>query len=87
MLFMTIVTWKPTKRDEVFKRFAAKGTVTGGKIIGAWTAIGGGRAFRLVDVNDPNGMVTTSNIWSDIAELEVIPVMESGQAIKLVSKK
>lgn len=87
MLFMTIVTWEPAKRDEVFRSFVEKGTVTGGKIIGGWTAIGGGKAFRLVDVDDPNGMVTTSNIWSDIAELEVISVMESGQAIKLVSKK
>jgi len=32
-------------------------------------------------------MVTTCNIWSDIAKMEIIPVMESGQAIKLVSKK
>jgi hypothetical protein len=87
MLFMTIVTWEPGKRDELYKRFAEKGTVTGGKIIGGWSAIEGGRAFRLVDVDDPKGMVTTCHIWSDIAKMEVIPVMESGEAIKLVSKK
>jgi len=87
MLFMTIVTWEPEKRNEVFKRFAEKGTVTGGKIIGGWNVIGGGRAFRLADVDDPKAAFTTCHIWDDIAKLEVIPVIESEQAMKLVSKR
>ena len=87
MLFMTIVTWEPEKRDEVFKRFAEKGTATGGKIIGGWNVIGGGRAFRLADVDDPKAMFTVSDLWSDITKLEVIPVIESEQVMKLVSKK
>ena len=87
MLFMTIVTWEPEKRDEVFKRFAEKGTVTGGKIIGAWNAIAGGRAFRVADVDDPKAAFATCNVWSDLGKLEVIPIIESEQAMKLAASK
>ena len=55
MLFMTILTWEPEKRDAVIKRTAEKGTVTAGKIIGQWGAIAGGRAFRVVELDDPKG--------------------------------
>jgi len=87
MLFMTIVTWEPEKRDEVRKRFEEKGTVTGGKIIGQWSAIAGGRSFRLVEVEDPKGMFAASNVWNDIAKLEVIPVIEREELTKLLAGK
>jgi hypothetical protein len=87
MLFMTILTWEPEKRDELFKRFAEKGTVTGGKILGQWNAIAGGRAFRLVDVDDPKAAFATCNIWNDVGKLEIIPIIESEQVRELMSKK
>ena len=42
MLFMSIVSWEPEKRDEVVKRFAEKGTMRlpGRKVIGTWNEIG-----------------------------------------------
>lgn len=85
MLFMTVFTWEPEKKAEVFKRFAEKGTVTGGKILGQWIATAGGRVFRLVDVDDPNAAFTTCNIWNDLGKLEIIPIIESQQAMKLIS--
>jgi hypothetical protein len=87
MLFITIMTWEPAKRDEVRKRWAEKGKLTGGKILGQWSTIEGGRTFRLAEVEDPKGAVLTCNAWNDIAELEVIPVIETEELMKLVSKK
>jgi hypothetical protein len=87
MLFITIATWEPEKRDEVRKRWAEKGTLTGGKIIGQWSAVGGGRSFRLAEVEDPKGGAVACNAWSDIEKLEVIPVIETQELMKLVSKK
>ena len=87
MLFITITTYEPEKRDEVRKRFAEKGKATGGKILGQWTAIGGGRSFRLAEVEDPKGAVVACNAWNDIAKLEIIPVIETEELMKLVSKK
>ena len=37
--------------------------------------------------DDPKAAFTASNIWSDIAKVEVIPVTEGELAMKLVSKK
>lgn len=90
MLFMTIITWEPEKRDEMLRRFAEKGTVTassGGKIIGEWSAIAGGRSFRVVDVDDPKAMAAVSNVWTDISKFEVIPVIETGELMKLAASK
>lgn len=87
MLFMTIFTWEPEKRDEMVQKFAEKGTVTAGKRIGAWSAIEGGRAFALVDADDPKAMVAVSHVWNGIAKMETIPVIESAELVKIVSKK
>jgi hypothetical protein len=87
MLFMTIVSWEPAKRDEVRKAFAEQRTAIGGKIIGTWSDIGGCRAFRLIDGDDPKAMVVASNLWNDIAKLEIIPVIESQELMKILSKK
>jgi hypothetical protein len=87
MLFMSIITWEPEKRSEVRKAFAEKGAVTGGKIIGTWSDIGGCRAFRLLDGDDPKAMVVASNLWNDIATIEIIPVIESQELMKVLASK
>jgi hypothetical protein len=50
MLYITIMTWQPETADAVSKRAAQKLSLTAGRIIGQWTAIEGGRAFRVVEV-------------------------------------
>lgn len=89
MLFMSIITWEPEKRDEVIKRYAEKGAMTlpGRKVIGTWNAIGGNRAFRLVEIEDPKAAVVASFAWSDLVNIEEIPVMESGELMKVISGK
>jgi hypothetical protein len=87
MLFLSIVSWEPEKRDEVVKRFAEKGTVTipSRKVIGTWNAIGGNKVFRLVEIEDPKALVAADIAWSDIVQIEEIPVMETKELMKLVS--
>jgi hypothetical protein len=89
MLFMSIVTWEPEKRDEVVKRFAEKGamTISGRKVIGTWNAIGGNRVFRLVEIEDPKALVAADVAWSDLVKIEEIPVMETGELMKVISGK
>ena len=89
MLFMSIITFEPEKRDEVVKRFAEKGAMTlpGRKVIGTWNAIGGNRVFRLVEIEDPKALVLASAAWSDLVNIEEIPVMESGELMKVISGK
>ena len=87
MLFMSIVTWEPEKRNEVRKAFTEQGTVTGGKIIGTWSDIGGCRSFRLLEGDDPKAMVAASNLYNDIATVEIIPVIETQELMKVVASK
>jgi len=89
MLFMSIVSWEPEKRDEVVKRHAEKGAMTlpGRKVIGTWNAIGGNRVFKLVEIEDPKALVLASAAWSDLVNIEEIPVMESGELMKVISGK
>lgn len=90
MLFMTIVTWEPEKTNELIKRFAEKGTVTsskGGKAIGNWTATAGGQAFRLIDTDDSKAMAMAGMVWNDIAKMEVIPVIETEELMKVLASK
>jgi hypothetical protein len=87
MLFMTITSWQPEKADAVGKRAAQKLSLTAGKIIGQWTAIEGGRAFRVVEVDDPKGAAAVCAAWNDICEMEVIPIMTSEDYVKAVATK
>jgi hypothetical protein len=89
MLFMSIITFEPEKRDEVIKRFAEKGAVTlsGRKVIGTWSEIGGNRAFRLVEIEDPKALVAATFDWSDLTKIEEIPVIETEEMMKFVKSK
>jgi hypothetical protein len=85
MLFMTIFTYEPEKRNEVVKRRTDKGPIAPGKIIGEWSSIAGGRVFRLVEVEDPKALFEGVRVWSDLGRIELIPVITMEEVMKLVS--
>ena len=87
MLFMAIFTYEPAKGSEVLKRRTEKGPLTAGKIIGEWTSIAGGQVFRVVELDDPKVALAASRAWSDLGEIDLIPIMETEEVIKLASKK
>ena len=89
MLFMTIYTYEPEKREAVIKRRAEKGAMapTGMIIVGEWSDITGGRVFRLVEVDDPRVMLGASAAWADLGKIESVPVMQTEEVMKLVSGK
>lgn len=89
MLFMSIATYEPEKRNEVIKRRVESGTMSppkGTKIIGEWTVIGGGKVFRLVDVEDSKAGFAAAVAWSDLCKIEIIPVLETEESMKLIPK-
>jgi hypothetical protein len=87
MLFMAIVTYESEKRSEVIKRRAEQGPLTIGKIIGEWSALAGGRAFRVIEADDPKVLLTGSMAWSDLCKIEFIPIMATEEVLKLASSK
>ena len=59
----------------------------GMKIVGEWSAVTGGRVFRLVEVDDPRVMAGASAAWADLGKIETVPVMQTEEVMKLVSGK
>ncbi len=84
MLFMTIFTYQPEKRNEVIKRRLEKGALVPKEmhVVGEWSDIGGGRVFRLVRVDDPSAALAAAGAWSDLGRYEIVPVMDSEEALR-----
>jgi len=89
MLFMTIFKYEPQNRDEIVKRRAEKGgmVLEGMKVVGEWPCLKGGQVFRLVDTDDPTVMMAATYAWSDLGTIEIHPVMDIEEAMKIVSSK
>lgn len=87
MLFMSIFTWGPEQRNEVIKRrMQGQALPEGVKAIGEWVEVGGGRVFRLLDIPDAKLALAGALPWTDIGKLEMIPVMDSEEAVKLATQ-
>ena len=89
MLFMTTYTYEPGNREAVIKRRVEKGAMVppGMKILGEWSALTGGRVFRLVEVEDPRAMAGASAAWGDLGKIETIPVLPTEEMMKLLLSK
>ncbi len=84
MLFMNIYTWEPGQRNELVKRRMEKGISLseGVKKVGEWTDLGGGRAFLLMEATDPKACMESSTMWSDLMNMEVVPLIETSEIFK-----
>ena len=84
MLYLTIFTYDPETRNEVVKRRLERGAQipAGMKVIGEWSAIGGGKVFRVVEVASPEVSLAATRAWSDLGRMEIIPVMSTEDAMK-----
>lgn len=88
MLFMSIYTYEPDKRDEVLKRrsegiFAPEGA----KCLGNWLYTGGGRAFTLFELDDPMIAAQWGHIWNDLGKFEVYPIVDTEELMKAMADK
>ena len=84
MLYMSIFTFSPEKRDTVMKRRAEKGPITRGTILAEWITISGGRIFGVVDVDNPSLMLQAVQAWSDLGHTDLIPIMTLEDALKAI---
>ncbi len=89
MLFLSTYTYEPANREAVIKRRAEKGAMAppGFKILGEWSALTGGRVFRLFEVEDPRAMAGATAAWADLGKIEAVPVMPTEELMKLLSNK
>ena len=83
MQFMATITWEPGKRDEMIKRAQTLGVEPpkGVKVLGEWIDVQGGRAFRLIEADDPKSIFLSNLGWTNICKIEAVPVLPVTEAI------
>ncbi|MFZ2447166.1 MAG: DUF3303 family protein [Syntrophobacteraceae bacterium] len=87
MLFMAIFSYSPEDRNLVIERgMGAAEKVGGVQIKGEWFDISGHRVFRLFEAEDEGHLAASIFGWTDLGVAEVIPVMETDKALKLLKK-
>ena len=89
MQFMATITWEPGKRDEMIKRAQTLGVKPPErvKVLGEGIDVHGGRAFRLVEVEDSKSMFVSNLGWSDLCRIEATPVLSLEDAMSLIPAK
>jgi len=87
MLIMDIITWEPARSEEVIKHKVEEKIPQGVKVINEWIDMGGCRAYRLVEVADPKLLFAMTSFWMGLGKKELVPVMESEEAEKLMPRR
>lgn len=87
MLFMAIFTYVPEDRDTVIeRRYEKMDQVPGVELKGEWFDVSGHRVFRLFEAEDEVHLAASVFQWSDLGVAEIVPVMDSMKAIKLLKR-
>jgi hypothetical protein len=89
MLLMDITTFKPEDSVELFKRWEQMEnnvSLTGLKVVSQWFDAGGGRVITLFDVETVRDYVVYNFSFTDLCEVDVFPVIETGEYKEFVSK-
>lgn len=87
MLFMGIFSYSPEDRNLVIERgMGSTEKATGVVIKGEWFDISGHRVFRLFEADDEVHLAASAYGWSDLGMAEIIPVMETEKALKLLKR-
>jgi len=88
MLFLAIFSYSPEDRDLVIERGLGIGEKGGSevKVKGEWFDVSGHRVFRLFEAEDELHLASSIYNWTDLGVAEIIPVMETDKALKLLKR-
>ena len=87
MLFMAIFTYDPQDRDRVIsRRLESSAAPKGVEVRGEWFDVSGHRVFRLFEAAEATHVAALFYNWTDLGVAEVIPVVETELANKVLKK-
>ena len=87
MLFMAIFTYQPEDRDKVIeRRMEAPATPKGVQVKGEWFDVSGHRVFSLFEADDTAHVAAAFFDWTDLGIAELIPVLDTELAIRMLKK-
>ncbi len=87
MLFLAIFNYSPEDRNLVIERgMQSLEKESGVEVKGEWFDLSGHRVFRLFEADDDVRLAASIYNWTDLGVAEVIPVMNTEKALKLLKK-
>ncbi|HZO38198.1 MAG TPA: DUF3303 family protein [Methylomirabilota bacterium] len=89
MLYMIIESFKNGDPVPVYRRFRDKGRQApeGLKYISSWVTTDMGRCYQVMECDDRRLIDEWITHWSDVADMEVIPVITSAQAVERITPR
>jgi len=87
MLFMVIERFTDAKA--VYRRMQERGRMLpeGLKYVESWTEANYSRCFQLMECDDASKFHKWVIRWQDLVDFEIVPVVESKQAAKMIETK
>jgi uncharacterized protein DUF3303 len=89
MLYMVIENFRDGDPVPVYRRFRERGRLMpdGIEYRGSWVTADLRRCYQVMETNDPRLLDQWIANWSDITEIEVIPVVTSPEALAAVTPR
>jgi hypothetical protein len=89
MLYMIIESFKDRDPVPVYRRFRDKGRQAPDalKYISSWVTADMSRCYQLMECEDRRLLDEWIGLWSDVADMEVIPVITSAQAVERIAPR
>lgn len=89
MLYMVIERFKDGDPVPVYRRLRDSGRMTpeGLSFVSSWVDASLERCFQLMETSDPDLLGKWIAGWGDIVDFEVVPVISSAAAARLVEER
>lgn len=90
MKFMLTFHWKPDTKtqNEGIARFRKTGgqPPKGATLLGRWTRADFSGGYDLLESDDPQALAEFALMWSDLMQLEIVPVLEDGPLAEVLQR-
>ena len=88
MLFIVVEHFKNRDAKAVYARFRDKGRMApdGLAYVGSWIEANFDRCFQLMECNDARLLQEWILSWGDLADFEIVPVVESKHTAAIVGQ-
>jgi hypothetical protein len=90
MKFMLTFSIRPEakSRDEAIARFKKTGGLppSGARLLGRWTRTDFAGGYVLVEGDDARALTEFSLMWSDLIELQIVPVVGDEELVEVLQR-
>jgi hypothetical protein len=90
MKHLCYFSWEPdtAQQNEAIRRFRATGgqPPAGAKLLGRWIRADFTGGVVLLESDDPKALTQFSLMWSDLMELEIVPVVEDQELLEVLTR-